>query len=137
VPGARLYRTGDLVRYLADGRLEYLGRLDHQLKLRGFRIELGEIEAALGGLAEVQEAVVVPCSRDGAEQRLVGYIVTRPGFAPTTSELRRHLKEHLPEYMIPSAFVVLDEMPRTANGKVDRRALPQSARNLPAGTAPA
>jgi len=124
-PGERLYRTGDLVRYLADGEVEYLGRLDHQVKLRGFRIELGEIEAGLCGLLEVQEAVVVSCSRDGAEQRLVGYIVTRPGFAPTTSELRRHLKEQLPEYMIPSAFVMLDEMPQTANGKIDRRALPE------------
>ena len=127
-PGGRLYRTGDMVRYLAVGELEYLGRLDQQVKLRGFRIELGEIEAALCGLLEVREAVVVSCPREGAEQRLVGYIVTRPGFAPTTSELRRHLKEQLPEYMIPSAFVMVEEMPRTANGKVDRRALPEPER---------
>jgi Acyl-coenzyme A synthetases/AMP-(fatty) acid ligases len=92
--------------------------------VRGFRIELGEIEAALCELLEVQQAVVVPSSRDGEEQRLVGYIVTHPGFAPTTSELRRQLKEQLPEYMIPSAFVRLDKISRTANGKIDRRSLP-------------
>jgi len=124
MPGARLYRSGDLARYLPDGNLEYLGRMDQQVKVRGFRIELGEIEAALCELLEVQQAVVVPSSRDGEEQRLVGYIVTHPGFAPTTSELRRQLKEQLPEYMIPSAFVRLDKISRTANGKIDRRSLP-------------
>jgi non-ribosomal peptide synthetase component F/acyl carrier protein len=122
--GARIYRTGDLARYLPDGQLEYLGRADHQVKIRGFRIELGEIEAALAEHAEVQDAVVVARRSDEGELNLVAYVVARPGTAPVASELRRHLKDPLPDYMIPAAFVILDRLPLTPNGKVDRRALP-------------
>ncbi|MCI0355101.1 MAG: non-ribosomal peptide synthetase, partial [Acidobacteria bacterium] len=120
--GERLYRTGDRVRYLAGGQLEFLGRQDQQVKLRGFRIELGEIETVLARHSGVQEAVVV-AQGEGDEQRLVGYVVpVNP--APNVGELKSYLEGRLPEYMVPSAFVVLDELPLTANGKVDRRALP-------------
>ncbi|HEX8559980.1 MAG TPA: amino acid adenylation domain-containing protein [Pyrinomonadaceae bacterium] len=129
-PGARLYRTGDLARYLSSGEIEFLGRVDHQVKVRGFRIELGEIEAALAEQPEVQESVVVARGRGDSAPLLVSYIVTRPGFAPTSGELRRRLKEQLPEYMIPSAFVILDEMPLTPNGKVNRAALPEPEQTL-------
>ncbi|HEX5708242.1 MAG TPA: amino acid adenylation domain-containing protein, partial [Pyrinomonadaceae bacterium] len=124
-PGARLYRTGDLARYRSDGQIEFLGRRDHQVKVRGFRIELGEVEAALGEQPEIEEAVVVAHRLGDSEPRLVSYIVTRPGLTPTPGELRQRLKEQLPEYMIPSAFVILDEMPLTPNGKVNRAALPE------------
>ncbi|HZI20311.1 MAG TPA: non-ribosomal peptide synthase/polyketide synthase [Pyrinomonadaceae bacterium] len=123
-PGARLYRTGDLTRYLPDGQIEYLGRLDHQVKVRGFRIELGEIEAALEAHAAVRQAVVVARVETGGEQRLVGYYVAEGEPAPEPRELRDHLKESLPEYMIPSSLVRLEEVPLTPNGKVDRKALP-------------
>ncbi len=123
--GARLYRTGDLARYLADGRVEFLGRRDQQVKLRGYRIELGEIEAALRRENEVQDAVVVVQEGAGGEKRLVGYVVRGEGAAAVTmSEWRSRLSEQLPEYMIPAVVVELREMPLTANGKVDRRALP-------------
>ena len=118
-PGARLYRTGDLARYLADGRIEFLGRLDNQVKIRGFRIELGEIEAALAAHAAVDKAVVV--ARD---KSIVAYFVACNGEPPTSEELRSHLREQLPVYMMPSAFVLLDDLPLTPNGKVNRRALP-------------
>jgi amino acid adenylation domain-containing protein len=124
-PGARLYRTGDLARYLPDGNVEFIGRIDHQVKVRGFRIELGEIETALSRHQGVREAVVVV--RDGADandKRLVAYYVPQPGATITTAELRRHLQAGLPEYMVPSLFVPLDAMPLTPNGKVDRKALP-------------
>ncbi|HVR96545.1 MAG TPA: amino acid adenylation domain-containing protein, partial [Thermoanaerobaculia bacterium] len=116
-PGARLYRTGDLVRWLPDGDLRYLGRLDHQVKIRGYRIELGEVEAALARHPAVREVVVV-----AREQRLVAYLAADP--APSSEELRRLLREILPEPMVPSAFVLLPALPRTPNGKVDRKALP-------------
>ncbi len=121
-PGSRLYRSGDLARRLAGGDLEYLGRIDHQVKVRGFRIELGEIESALASHRSVREAVVL-AREDGAERRLVAYVVPE-GAAPALAELRESLAGALPEYMLPSALVVLDRMPLTANGKVDRRALP-------------
>ncbi|MCP4657237.1 MAG: amino acid adenylation domain-containing protein [bacterium] len=123
LPGGRLYRTGDLARLESDGAVEYLGRLDFQVKVRGFRIELGEIEAVLGGHPAVREVVVV-ARRDEATsgQRLVAYVVS--GESPTIGELRDVVKEKLPEFMVPSAFVFLDSMPLTPNGKVDRRALP-------------
>ncbi|HVR98703.1 MAG TPA: amino acid adenylation domain-containing protein, partial [Thermoanaerobaculia bacterium] len=114
-PGERLYRTGDRVCWLPDGSLDFLGRLDHQVKIRGFRIELGEIEAALVALPGVRDAVVVM-----RESRLVAYVVSD---APT-EELRQSLRERLPDYMVPSAFVALSELPVTPNGKVDRKALP-------------
>ena len=121
-PGARLYRTGDLARYRAGGDIEFLGRLDHQVKVRGFRIELGEIEAALRTHPLVAEAVVA-ARRDGhAAERLVAYVVAHEGQPPTG--LRQYLGERLPDYMVPQAFVELAEVPLTPSGKVDRKALP-------------
>ncbi len=121
--GVKLYRTGDLCRHRADGSIEYLGRLDHQVKLRGFRIELGEVEAVLGKHSSVRQAVAVVCEGEGGK-RLVAYVAAKPGRAISASELRQHLEKSLPVYMIPQAFVVVDEFPRTLNGKVDRCALP-------------
>jgi amino acid adenylation domain-containing protein len=121
--GARLYRTGDVVRFRNDGTLEFLGRSDQQVKVRGFRIELGEIEARLRQVAGVREALVAVRDAGDGDKRLVGYLLVS---APVdTTEARRHLQRFLPEYMVPSALVVLDEFPLTANGKVDRRALPE------------
>jgi amino acid adenylation domain-containing protein len=122
-PG-RIYRTGDLCRFLGDGRVEFLGRVDHQVKIRGHRIELGEIEHTLREVAGVREVVVVARSdRPDApgDQRLVAYLA---GAAPTAADLRRLLRERLPEPMVPSAFVVLEQLPLTPNGKIDRKALP-------------
>lgn len=122
--GSRLYRTGDCVRRLADGTIEFLGRLDNQIKIRGFRIELGEIEAALSEHAGVQEAVVMAREAGPGNRILVAYIVPEPGRSTGAAELRRFLKESLPEHMIPSAFVEMERLPLSANGKLDRRALP-------------
>ncbi|AUG80428.1 hypothetical protein CFP65_5737 [Kitasatospora sp. MMS16-BH015] len=122
-PGARLYRTGDLVRRLADGRLEYLGRTDHQVKLRGFRIELGEIEATLRALGEVREAVAAVHTDPHGGKRLVAYVVAEPGQPLDQPGLTRALRAVLPEHMVPSAFVGIDAIPLTPNGKVDRGAL--------------
>ena len=120
--GDRLYRTGDLGRYRPDGNVEFLGRSDHQVKIRGFRIEVGEIEVALAQHPAVREAVVIAREDRPGDKRLVGYVV--PHQAPTVGELRRFLKEQLPDYMVPSAFVMLEALPLTPNGKIDRRALP-------------
>ena len=128
-PGARLYRTGDLVRYMPDGNLEFVGRVDHQVKVRGFRIELGEIEAVLCRHPQVREAIVVAREDQGGEKRLVGYIVGE--LEAATSELRAFLRQSLPEYMIPAAFVVLDKLPLLSNGKVDRKRLPEPQTSRP------
>lgn len=122
--GARLYRTGDLGRYLFDGTIEFLGRVDYQVKVRGQRIELGEIEAALIEREEVSDAVVVAQEDEPGVQRLVAYVVARNGNAPSVTELRRHLQQSLPDYMIPSVFVELEALPLTSSGKVDRKSLP-------------
>ncbi len=128
VPGERLYRTSDLGRYLPDGRVEYLGRLDHQVKVRGHRVELGEIEVALLDHPQVKEAVVVVRSdrsdgSDGSDRSLAAYFVADPP-APTAGELRDHLRGRLTEYMVPASFTRLDRLPLNPNGKVDRKALP-------------
>ncbi|HEX6289409.1 MAG TPA: amino acid adenylation domain-containing protein [Herpetosiphonaceae bacterium] len=145
-PGARLYRTGDLARYRADGTLEFLGRVDQQVKLRGFRIELGEIEAALRQHPAVHDAIVLAREDAPGEKRLVAYVVEQrtgamPKGHPARGEglppaFRAHLKDQLPDYMIPSAFVVLDALPLLPNGKIDRRALPAPEELRPSGAAP-
>ncbi|HVT59903.1 MAG TPA: phosphopantetheine-binding protein, partial [Thermoanaerobaculia bacterium] len=125
-PGARFYRTGDLVRWRPRGELEFLGRIDHQVKVRGFRIELGEVEAALEANPAVAQAVVVAqATPEAGGGRLVAYLVApAAGPALAVAELRARLAQSLPEHMIPSAWVILDTLPLTPNGKVDRRALP-------------
>jgi non-ribosomal peptide synthetase component F len=115
----RLYKTGDLARYLADGNLEYLGRIDYQVKICGFRIELGEIERVLIEHSAVREVVVL-----ALEKQLIAYLVPKEGKTPTTNELRNNLKVTLPDYMVPALFVILDAMPLLPNGKVNRSALP-------------
>ncbi|HEY0375499.1 MAG TPA: amino acid adenylation domain-containing protein, partial [Pyrinomonadaceae bacterium] len=126
--GARLYRTGDVGRYLATGEIEYLGRVDGQVKLRGFRIELGEVEAVLSEHPAVEAVVVMVREEVPGEKRLVAYVARRGEAEPAGGELRAYLRGRLPEYMIPSAFVLLDELPLTPNGKVDRAALPAPER---------
>src|SRR5262249_6907187 len=122
---ARLYRTGDLARWRSDGQLQHLGRTDFQVKVRGYRIELGEIEVALARHPAIAEAAVVARPGPGGEQRLVGYLVPRAGQGvPSPAALRDHLRDALPDYMIPAAYVTLERLPLTPNGKVDRRALP-------------
>ena len=129
-PGARLYRTGDRVRHRHDGTIEFLGRFDDQVKIRGFRVEPGEVEAALLRHPDVREAAVVARRAPDGDQRLIAYTV---GAAPTatTSELRAYLAGSLPDYMIPAAFVSLEELPRTPSGKLDRRALPEPSGERP------
>ncbi|MCP3169610.1 non-ribosomal peptide synthetase [Myxococcus qinghaiensis] len=124
VPGERYYRTGDRARWLADGNLEFLGRLDGQVKLRGFRIELGEVEVVLRALPGVRDAVAVVREDTPGDRRLVGYVVFQEGQRLEPSELRARLQEKLPEYMVPSAFVSLPTLPLAPTGKVDRKALP-------------
>ena len=128
-PGAHLYKTGDLARFLPDGNIEYLGRIDHQVKVRGFRIELGEIEAALLSHPAVREAVVIAREDTPGDKRLVAYYTTVETSAPNAAaldaeQLRALLLARLPEYMVPAAYVRLTAMPLTPNGKLDRKALP-------------
>jgi amino acid adenylation domain-containing protein len=123
-PGERIYRTGDLGRWTADGNIEFLGRIDHQVKVRGFRVEPGEVETVLGQHPAVREAVVIDQEDHSGNTRLVAYIVLNQEQTLPIGELRSFLKENLPDYMVPSAFVMLDALPLTPNGKVDRRALP-------------
>jgi amino acid adenylation domain-containing protein len=122
---SKLYKTGDLARYLPNGELEYLGRIDHQVKIRGFRIELGEIEAALAQHPAIRENVVVVREDEPGDKRLVAYVVAKGESSLQVIELRQFLTERLPNYMVPNAIVVLESLPLTANGKVDRRALPK------------
>jgi acyl-coenzyme A synthetase/AMP-(fatty) acid ligase len=128
IPGARLYRTGDRARYQAAGDLEFLGRIDQQVKVHGFRIELGEIEAVLGSHPGVRDCVVLAREDVPGDRRLVAYAVVRPSLSsarpPRVEELQRHLQARLPEFMIPGAFVFLEALPLTPNGKLDRQALP-------------
>ena len=128
-PGARLYRTGDMGRWRADGRLDHLGRLDHQVKVRGFRIEPGEIEAVLATHPAVRQAVVIAREAGPGLLRLVAYVVYRPGEDLTVSDLRRFLRRQLPEYMVPSVVVSIDAVPLTPNGKLDRARLPDPFKN--------
>lgn len=120
----RLYKSGDLARYLANGDIEYLGRIDHQVQIRGFRIELGEIESLLSQHEAVHEVAVSVHEQSGDDKRLVAYVVGTIEHSAAEGELRRFLKERLPEYMVPSAFIILNKLPLTNNGKVDRAALP-------------
>jgi amino acid adenylation domain-containing protein len=123
-PGARLYRTGDLARYGPDGSIEVLGRIDHQVKIRGFRIELGEIEAALARNPDIKDAVVDVRQDATGDPQMVGYVVARRPGVPSKAELKRFLKKHLPDYMIPSIWVPLEALPMASSGKVDRKSLP-------------
>ena len=125
-PGARLYKTGDLARYRPDGDLEYLGRIDQQVKVRGFRIELGEIEATLERQPNVQAAAVVARDMEQlrGDKRLIAYVVPAHEPAPLIDELRDWVSAQLPDYMLPAAFVFLEALPLTTSGKVNRRALP-------------
>jgi acyl carrier protein len=122
-PGGRLYRSGDLGRYRADGEIEFLGRIDDQVKIRGFRVELEEIEAVLAAHPEVRQAAVVVWEPQPGDRRLVGYVAVAAG-GPGSAALREHLARDLPDYMVPSTFVVMDALPLTPSGKVNRRELP-------------
>lgn len=127
-PGARFYGTGDLARYLPDGNIEFLGRIDTQVKLRGFRVELGEIETALLQCDEIRECAVLAREDSPGEKRLVAYVVFVPGRVLTLTQMRSVLSENLPDYMIPAQYVVLESLPLNASDKVDRKALPDPGR---------
>ncbi len=131
--GMRLYRTGDVVRFLADGQIEYVGRSDEQVKVRGFRVELGEVEAALAAHSGVRGCAATVRGEGAGGKRLVAYVVADEDQPPTASQLRSHMKERVPEYMLPSAFVFLNMLPVTGSGKVNRRALPEPDESRPEG----
>ncbi|MDY6900050.1 MAG: amino acid adenylation domain-containing protein [Cyanobacteriota bacterium] len=124
-PGMRMYKSGDLARFLPDGNISFIGRIDHQVKIRGFRIELGEIETVLNQHLSVKQAIVIPQEYDAGDKRLIAYVVPHNSQCPTTKELKDFLKIKLPDYMIPSGFIMLDALPLTPNDKVDRKALPK------------
>ena len=128
--GSRIYKTGDLVRYRPDGAIEFFGRLDHQVKIHGHRIELGEIESVLLRYPGVGEAVVIVREDTPGDKRLVGYVSAADDTRFTVHALQQHVKEHLPAYMVPSGFVQLDALPRTLNGKIDRKHLPKPRRTV-------
>ena len=123
-PGERLYRTGDLVRFLPDGQVDFLGRVDHQIKIRGYRIEPDEIISVLNGHPAVQTSLVLAREDTPGDKRLVAYVVLNQGMSASTNALQEWLAERLPDYMIPAGVRALDALPVTANGKVDRAALP-------------
>ncbi|HEY6324424.1 MAG TPA: amino acid adenylation domain-containing protein, partial [Thermoanaerobaculia bacterium] len=127
-PGDRLYRTGDLGRYLPDGEVAFAGRADTQVKIRGYRIELGEIEAQIGRLPAVRESVVLATDSEAADKRLVAFVVPQPGAELAVPQLRAHLRETLPAFMVPAAFQLLPSLPLTPNGKIDRKQLLQRAK---------
>ena len=128
-PGDRLYKTGDTVRLLEDGNLEFVGRTDFQVKIRGFRVELGEIETQLRKLEGIREAAVMLREDEPGRRHLVAYLVIREGSTVSVDSLRKHLKQYIPDYMIPAAFVHIDRIPSTPNGKTDRDALPRPSRS--------
>jgi amino acid adenylation domain-containing protein len=130
-PGARLYKTGDLARFGSDGEIEFLGRNDDQVKVKGYRIELAEIESVLERLAGVKQAVVTVREEEPQEKRLVAYLVTQSRQPHHTHDIRDQLRNSLPDYMVPSAFVMMDALPLTPNGKVDKRALPAPTTSRP------
>ncbi len=135
-PGSRLYRTGDLLRRLPDGTVEFLGRLDHQVKVRGFRVEMEEVEAALLAHPGLAHAAVTASHDQAGPTRLIGYVAARGDIAPTVSELRSHLAGRLPDYMVPAVFVMLPALPLNPNGKVDRAALPAPGTTRPSLVVP-
>lgn len=130
-PDSRMYRTGDLARLLTDGNIEFLGRIDHQVKVRGFRIELGEIEVELNEHPDIVDVVVLAREFKSGDHRLVAYLVAESGAELTVGDLRVYLKKKLPDYMVPSAFMIMDEFPLTPNGKIDRKALPMPDQSRP------
>jgi amino acid adenylation domain-containing protein len=135
IPGARLYKTGDSARFLPDGNVEYLGRIDHQIKLRGFRIELGEIEAVLGKCLGVRQAAVILREDTPGDKRLVAYMIPATGAALDVDRIREEIREKLPEYMVPSRFVLVQAFPMTTSGKLDRKALPAPVEEAVSATA--
>ena len=123
-PARRLYKTGDWGRYLPDGSIEFLGRVDSQVKIRGYCVELGEIEAVIGQHPGIREAVVLVREDNPGDKRWIAYVVSLQTQTPTTSDLRSYFREKLPEHIVPSVFVFMDSLLLTANGRVDRRGLP-------------